>query len=187
MGLLHLLVDFTAHWAFGLDVPRCWLVLNDQGNRIFLRLQPIGKPIHHHDFLHLLAVWVLAFFHMFVHALNDPPPFLFDELQVLIVFVFGLPPFHLVPDFLKGVGVEDLELLLDLLLLVAIPFFDLVQLVGLSIWKHYIIYSITSPANPLAGSTDSPPSLLSEWSPSAPSGSTPAHIPPSQHGFVHPP
>ena len=68
---------------------------------------------------------MLALLYMFLHELNYLTPLFFYTLDVLLVLDFVLFSTHFIADFLHGIGIDLLELLLDLLLVVTIPFFNL--------------------------------------------------------------
>ena len=107
--------------------------MHNQSNRILFVWVPASfeEIVKDDDLVDLFAFDMETVFDMFLHFLDDPCPFLFDEVDVLLLIFFVVLPFQFVLDLLHGVDCQVLEVLLDLGLHVLVVVIDLGHLVDL--------------------------------------------------------
>ena len=122
MRLGHPLIEQGRPVTLGILIPKpCHLHPANIRHNI-LQLQPLQKPIHQRDLIHLLTLRVRTLALMHLHIRDDLFPLLRNEVLVLLLGDLVLLGLHPVFQLLECVGCQLLELaahfLLDLLVCV---------------------------------------------------------------------
>jgi hypothetical protein len=107
--------------------------MDNHSNRILLFGDSCSfeEMIYYDNFINLFAVNMVANLDVFFHLTNDLLSFLFDEVDVLLLFLLVLLAFKFILDFLHGVSGHTVQFLLDIALHIAVIFSYLSHLVNL--------------------------------------------------------